>query len=209
VAHPLLWSGVAAAVLFVVTSLVEGLTRPGYNALRQPVSALALGPGGWVQQANFAVTGVLMLLLAAGLGIGLRGLGGSPLAPVLVGIYAIGLIGAGFFVTDPVAGYPPDPPPAPSRHGRLHELFSVFVFLPLLAACLVVARLLAAAGSPVWALYSLLTELVVIAGLVLSGLGFGGAPRLAPVAGVAQRIAIVAGWAWLALLALHLLGIAG
>ncbi|HEX4216330.1 MAG TPA: DUF998 domain-containing protein [Candidatus Dormibacteraeota bacterium] len=206
---PLLWSGVGGAILFVVTFLIEGLTRPGYDARRQPVSALALGPGGWMQQANFVLTGILMLLFAAGLGIGLRGLGGSPLAPLLVSVYAVGLIVAGVFVTDPVAGYPPDPPPAPSRHGRVHDLSAVFVFVPLFAACLVVGRLLAASGSPAWALYSLLIAIIIPVGVVVAGLGFGGSTRLAAEAGIAQRIAIVAGWAWLALVALHLLGIAG
>lgn len=207
--QPLLWAGVAGAVLFVGTFLVEGLTRRNYDTFRQPVSALALGPGGWMQQVNFVATGVLMLLLAAGLGASLRPLGGSPLAPVLVGIYAAGLILAGIFVTDPVPGYPPDPPAAPTRHGHLHTISSLLVFLPLFAAAIVVGRLLAASGSPAWAAYSLLTAVAIIAGMLLSGAGFGGASRVAPVAGVVQRAAIIAGWGWLALLALHLLGIVG
>jgi hypothetical protein len=43
----LLWLsvGVAAAVLFTLIYLIEGMTRPGYNAWQQPVSALSLGPG--------------------------------------------------------------------------------------------------------------------------------------------------------------------
>ncbi len=50
---PLLWLsvGVVAAVLFTLIYLIEGVTRPGYNAWPQPVSALSLGPGGWIQQA--------------------------------------------------------------------------------------------------------------------------------------------------------------
>lgn len=207
--QPLLWAGVAGAVLFVGAFLVEGLTRRDYNPFRQPVSALALGPGGWVQQVNFVATGILMLLLAAGLGVALRPLGGSPLAPVLVGIYAAGLILAGLFVTDPVPGYPPDPPAAPTRHGHLHTVSSLFVFLPLVAAAIVVGRLLAAGGSPAWAAYSFLSAVAVAAGMVLSGAGFGGAPRLAPVAGIVQRATIIAGWGWLAFLALHLLGVVG
>jgi Protein of unknown function (DUF998) len=64
----LLYCGLAAGPVFVTTFLAEGATRPGYRPSRHPVSSLALGPRGWVQTANFAVTGTLVLAGAAGLG---------------------------------------------------------------------------------------------------------------------------------------------
>src|SRR5215831_16449469 len=62
----LLWLtvGVAGAVLFTLIYLIEGVTRPGYSAWQQPVSALSLGPGGWIQRVNFVVYGVCTLCLA-------------------------------------------------------------------------------------------------------------------------------------------------
>ena len=63
----LLSCGVAAGPLFVLTALTEGATRADYHPLRHPVSSLALGPRGWVQVANFSVTGALYLGYAAGL----------------------------------------------------------------------------------------------------------------------------------------------
>ncbi len=42
----LLLCGVVGSVGFTATWLVEGATRPGYDAWRQPISALSLGPGG-------------------------------------------------------------------------------------------------------------------------------------------------------------------
>jgi hypothetical protein len=89
-------AGAAAGPLFVAAFLAEGATRPDYDPLRQPVSALALGPRGWRQRANFAVTGTL--LLAGAVGLGRRG--------GLVGAAAVGLLGAGAFRTYPIAGYP-------------------------------------------------------------------------------------------------------
>src|ERR1700735_253087 len=59
--------GVAAGPLFVTAFLIQGATREGYRPSRHPVSSLALGPRGWVQAANFAVTGTLVLAGAAGL----------------------------------------------------------------------------------------------------------------------------------------------
>src|SRR5258708_31878652 len=49
----LLTCGTVGSLLFTITYLVEGATRPDYNAWQQAVSALSLGPGGWVQQINF------------------------------------------------------------------------------------------------------------------------------------------------------------
>jgi len=54
--------GVAGAVLFTTIYLIEGMTRPDYNALQQPISALSLGPGGWLQQANFILYACLLRL---------------------------------------------------------------------------------------------------------------------------------------------------
>ena len=66
-ARRLLRCGVWAGPVFAAMFLAEGAVRDGYRPLRHPVSSLALGPRGWIQTANFAVTGVLCLAGAAGL----------------------------------------------------------------------------------------------------------------------------------------------
>src|SRR6266851_3237333 len=53
--------GLAAGPVFVAVFGAEGAVREGYSPLRHPVSSLALGPRGWIQAANFAVTGTLVL----------------------------------------------------------------------------------------------------------------------------------------------------
>ncbi len=58
-----MWAGPVFAAAF----LVEGGVRDGYRPLRHPVSSLALGPRGWIQTANFAITGAACLAGAAGL----------------------------------------------------------------------------------------------------------------------------------------------
>ena len=63
----LLACGVIGGPLFVVVFLVEDATRVGYDPLRHPVSSLALSDNGWMQTANFVVTGLLALAFAAGL----------------------------------------------------------------------------------------------------------------------------------------------
>ncbi|MEK8107959.1 DUF998 domain-containing protein [Micromonospora sp. M12] len=49
------------------------LTRDGFDLSRQPLSLLALGDLGWIQTANFVLTGLLGLAGAVGLRRVLRG----------------------------------------------------------------------------------------------------------------------------------------
>jgi Protein of unknown function (DUF998) len=58
--------GGIGALLFTVTYLIEGFTQPGYNAWQQGIAALSLGLGGWVQQVNSIVFGVLLVLASVG-----------------------------------------------------------------------------------------------------------------------------------------------
>ena len=137
-AKTLLACGVISGPLFVAAFLVEGATRADYDPLRHPVSSLALGDGGWTQSINFIVTGLLTLAFAAGLRRAFRPPEGSTWGPLLVGVWAVGLLGAGIFVTDPVSGYPPGFPDRLSGyswHGALHDLFSLLAFVALAAAC--------------------------------------------------------------------------
>ncbi len=133
----LLYCGLAAGPVFITTFLTEGATRPGYRPSRHPVSSLALGPRGRVQAANFAVTGTLVLAGAAGLGHVADPSLSSRAGRALIGAAGAGLIGAAVFATDPVSGYPPgtpDAPTQPSRTGIVHNLAAVPVFLGLPAA---------------------------------------------------------------------------
>ena len=205
----LLVCGVIGPLFFILVFLLEGATRAGYNALRQPVSSLSIGESGWMQAANFMITGSLLLAFAFGLRVALRNSPGRVWGPLLIGLAAIGLIGAGFFTTDPLNGYPPGTPLMPalrSQHGRLHDLFGVPVFLGLPIACFVFSFRFARLGDPAWAVYSLLSGLLMFVTFVLAGMGFSQTPGYADFAGVYQRISIITGWTWMALLAVHLLG---
>src|SRR5207253_5617448 len=116
----LLACGVVAGPLFVAALLLEGALRPHYSALLHPGSSLALGDLGWIQDVNFLVAGVLTLAYAIGLRQALRPGRAAAWGPILVGWWAVGLLGAGLFVTDPVNGYPPGTPDHltdPTLHG--------------------------------------------------------------------------------------------
>src|ERR1700729_230070 len=95
-----MWAGPAFTAVF----LAEGTAREGYRQSRHPVSSLALGPRGWVQTANFVVTGTLCLAGAAGLRlagdrmaggwVGGGWVGGGLAGPVLVAAAGAGLLTA-------------------------------------------------------------------------------------------------------------------
>ena len=204
----LLACGVIGGPLFVVAFLIESATRADYDPLRHPVSSLALGDSGWTQVVNFIVAGLLMLAFAVGLRRALRSLGGSTWGPLLVGVWAIGLLGAGIFVTDPVSGYPPgtsDRLYGYSWHGVLHDLFSLPAFVALAAACFVFGYRFTVRGERGWAIYSIVTGVVFTVAFVLSSAGFGQAEGLVDLAGLFQRIGVIVGFGWLTLLAVHLL----
>jgi hypothetical protein len=186
----------------VIAFLIQGIVRPGYDAVQQPVSSLAIGRSGWVQRANFVGTGLLMCGLAVGLDLALRPYGISLLASVLVGAYAIGLIGAGIFVTDPFnsAATELGQGEPPSLEGTLHAAFSIVVFLALPAACLVVAVGFLRAGWLAWATYSFVSGVLFATGFV-----FMTRRELGHIFGLVQRATIIVGWAWLTVLATYLL----
>jgi len=202
----LLACGAIGPLFFIVMFLIEGATRSGYNPLRQPVSSLSLGEFGWTQVTNFIITGSLLIAFAIGLQLALRSSGGGVWGPLLIGLAGIGLIGAGIFSLDPLNGYPPGTPLMPavrSQHGRLHDLFGVPVFLGLPIACFVFSRRFARLDERGWALYSILAGLGMFVTFVLAGLGFGQVPGFAGFAGLVQRLSIVIGFTWIALLAVY------
>src|SRR5262245_13859060 len=62
----LLLAGVVAGPLYLAAGLIQGLTRTGFDLARHPLSGLANGPAGFVQTANFVLTGALVIAAAAG-----------------------------------------------------------------------------------------------------------------------------------------------
>jgi Protein of unknown function (DUF998) len=204
----LLTCGAIAGPLFIIIFLVEGATRANYNPLRHPVSSLALGDFGWMQVVNFILAGFLMLAFALGLRLILRDQKGSFWGPLLVGIWGIGLLGAGLFLTDPVSGYPPGTPDLllnPTEHGELHDQISLLGFLALTVACFIFCYHFVTRGEQGWALYSAITGILFPIGMILASVAFSQNASLVAFGGLIQRVTVTIGWIWLSLLSVHLL----
>lgn len=195
----LLSLGVIGAVLFVVTFIIDGATRPGYRPAYHVVSALALGSRGWIQTTNFIVVGSMMTLAAIGSFSALSGWIGQ----VLFVVYGVALLASGLFSMDPIRGYPPGTPEGTpetsSRTNDIHNSLGGLVFLSITATAAAFAFQL---SETPWVVYSAVTAVAV---LVLIG-AFGRAWNAdSPRSGLIQKVMIVVGWTWVALICVHLM----
>ena len=183
----LLAAGTAGGLAFTGVYLAEGATRAGYRALAQPISALSLGPGGWVQQLNFIVFGVLVCLSAAGWRAALAPGRGAVAFPVLRIAAGAGLVMDGLFAQDPSGGYPPGARPgAVTVHGQLHTLFAVITITALASGCFVLAARFAA--EPAWRRWATFAAAAGVATIVFIA-AFGAAGAQGGLAGLWERAA--------------------
>lgn len=196
--NALLLAGVVAPLLFVVTFLIDGQTRPEYRPTYHVVSGLALGPRGWIQTSNFIVCGLLITISA----LGIHEATSSVWLSGVIAIFGLALFASGIFPMDPTRGYPPGAPIEPTeftRAHKLHDLAGIVVFATLPIAAGVAAFTL---DSTPWAIYSGLTALATAVAFFVFGWAMENAH---PRAGLIQRITIIVGWLWLAATCAHLM----
>ena len=192
VTKSLLGYGVIAGPFYFIVSLAQALTRDGFDLTRHEWSLLANGSLGWVQIANFILTGAMVLAFAVGLRRALR----SKVA-WLIGVFGVGLIGGGVFRADPALGFPPGTPDGPgavSWHGLLHFVCAGVGFLCLIVACLTLARRFAAEGDRRWAAFSAVTGVAFLAAFAGVATGTGGAAGTAVIFAFIAAVALAFGW---------------
>lgn len=125
------WAGILGPVLFVVIFLIEGWLRPGYDPQSMYISALSLGPRGWIQITAFLVFGVLLFVFTRGVAIEFYNDQSSRAGIILLNIIAIFFLLSGPFVMDPMD----TPQNLMSVHGTIHGILGGFVFL-LMPICM-------------------------------------------------------------------------
>ena len=202
----LLTCGIVAGPLYIVVVLLQLLTRDGFDISRHPASMLSNGDQGWIQIANFVVSGLLFVAGAIGLRRVLRAAAGrgATWGPWLVVVFGTGMVAAAAFSADPADGFPPGTPVGPpttmSWHGMVHFLVAGIAFLALIAACFVFARRFTATGRRGWAAFSTVTG-----GLFLVTWSLLFALQGARAVNIAFAVAIALALAWTSLLAAHVL----
>jgi uncharacterized protein DUF998 len=197
----LLRYGVLAGPFYLAVGVVQGLLRDGFDFSRHPLSLLANGPWGWVQTANFMLTGLMVLAAAMGFA---RVLGPKSRATSwFLGAFGLSMIVAAGFRADPVDGFPPGTPLGPpttiSMTGMVHFLAATLGFIMLGVACFVAARVMSRRQVRFLARVSFLSGVAVIIAF------FGGAAFSSSSAGVLGIwFSVIVGWTWLAIMSLHL-----
>jgi hypothetical membrane protein len=195
--------GIVAGPFYVVVSLAQAAGRDGFDLTRHDWSLLANGTGGWIQVANLILTGLMVAAAAIGYRRAMGAGVGRRWVPRLLATYGVGMVGAGVFRADPMAGFPagtPDGPPVePTLPGMLHFVSGGIGFLALILATLVLARRFRREGRRRRAVGSIFTGVAFLAGFVGISSGSG-----SPAMTLAFTAAVLVGWAWLSSTSAHL-----
>jgi hypothetical membrane protein len=201
VTKSLLGYGVIAGSSYLVVSLAQALTRDGFDLTRHAWSLLANGELGWIQVANFTVTGAMLVAFAVGLHRALAGGRGGRWAPRLIAAFGVGMaLSALVFRADPAQGFPPGAPEQPELtwHGALHYPVAGIAFLSVVVACFVLASRFVAEGRRGWAAFSRVAGVVFLVGFAGLSASAGAAWSV-----VGFIVALVVVFAWISAVAVH------
>lgn len=180
-------AGIVGPVMFTVAFVVQGLFRlDEYSPVAETVSALEAGPGGWVQQVNFVVFGLLTIAFAGGLHLGMRSSRAGWVGPAILVLSGLALLWAAVFPLRENAAGVTLPP-------GLHLVGGLTYFLSSALGLIVVSRRLAA--DPRWrslASYVLVAGITIVALFLVNGIFVlpDDAP-LHPYAGLVQRVIVL------------------
>jgi len=195
----LLACGVVGGPLYVTVTLVEALTRDGFDLRTHRFSWLTTGELGWIHQSAMVLVGVLSVLLAIGVRQRLQTGRGAVWAPRLLALFGVAYVVGGLLRADPVVGFPPGTTPDmvhSTWHGELQNASRSLSTLCLVAASLVVAARFAAEGRRIRAWLFGAGIPAVFAVLTAVGLAIGGNP-------VALAF-LMTPWVWVTALAMIL-----
>jgi hypothetical protein len=201
----LLACGMLVGPFYLAVGLMQAFVRDGFDLARHALSVLANGPGGWVQTANFVLSGLMVLAAAAGFR---RVLGPKSRAVSwFLGGFGASMIVAAVFAADPVDGFPVGTPTgyptSISTPGLVHFVAGTLGFTFLGVSCFLAAWAMRHRKVPALARLSFLCGLAVVLGF------FGGAAFSSSSAGILGIwFSVVVGWAWLAVMSFHLYRVA-
>ncbi|MCM3746425.1 DUF998 domain-containing protein [Paenibacillus pasadenensis] len=198
----LLIGGAISAPLFFVVSIVQVMMRSGFDIRRHAISMLSLGDAGWIQSANFMLTGCLGIVAAIGISRQLRGDRMGVWGAILIGLYGVGMIVAGIYPPDAGLSFPPgasvEMPARMSSTALIHSAAFFTSFICLVAACLMYARSFAVRRNRAWMSYCIATGTLSPA-LIAAGASMSNG------IGVVMAIAGMLAFGWVSALSLRLM----
>ena len=182
----------ASVVVLLTMVQYDFMIQTGWRPVADPAGAwpsgLALGPYGWAQSLNFAVSGLALIFFALGLRRGIAGGSKAGSALLLVSAFAMTLLA---FETDPITRTGPR-----TLHGWVHDLAFILFVVSLTPSFFFLWRCME--KDPLWKSYGRYT---LITGLLATPL------LLLP--GPTYYLSLVLILTWLELLAIRLWRVAG
>ena len=129
-------AGLLAPPIFGLLVLLQDVWRVDFASTRRFISELAIGPWGWLQIANFLVSGPLVVLFARTLAAHFHDDKAGRWGAYMLAVIGTSMFFSGVFVAD-ASGAPPD---EATWHGAVHLLFGLTVFTLIPASCLLFLR---------------------------------------------------------------------
>jgi Protein of unknown function (DUF998) len=191
--------GVVAGPLYVSVTMVQALTREGFDLKHHRFTLLTTGDLGWIHQLNMIVVGALTMLFAIGVSQVLASGRGAVWAPRMLGAVGLAYLFGGLFVADPIVGFPPGTTAEMSQktwQGIIQNGSRGASTLALLVTSVIIAQWFYARGYRGWAWFygAGFPTMFVTLSLVGMAIGFNGG-------GLAF---LVTPWIWISTLAVHL-----
>jgi hypothetical membrane protein len=156
-------AGIAGPIIFGVVGLVQSVLRQDHSLVEHPISALAAGNSGWVQNVNFLLFGLLMIAFAVGLHLGVRPSRSGWVGLAFLVLSGIGLMWGGLFPATDSAG-------AFDENRVLHIPGFIMTFLGGGIGLVVISRRMA--RDPRWksvATYALATGITMLVLILVGG----------------------------------------
>ena len=198
VTRSLLGWGVVAGPFYLVVGLTLALTRPGFDLSQHALSLLMLGEWGWMHRANVPLSALMVLAAAVGLSRAIRSGRGLAIA-ALTAVYGLGLILSAVFIPDPARGFPAgETGRMATTSGLLHLVFGALALLALTAAAFAYSGWCRRIGERRRATISALLGVIIVINFSL-----GAAFATSTIGIGALWLAVLGGWALLALASAH------
>lgn len=192
--------GIAAPIVFTLLVIIAGTYYPGYSHVTQAISELggveAKNP--LIQNANFFISGVLIVAFALGLYRNLAGARRSAFAATLVGAFGLVSVAHAFLPCDAGCEFV-------STVGSVHNVTGLAGFLSVIAGVFLISRIVAV--DPNWESYrgySIMTAVGGLASLVL-WIALAKAARIQIMNGSLQRVFAGTILLWIEVIAVRLL----
>ena len=104
----LLACGIAAGPLYVTVTMIEALTRDGFDLRYHRFSWLTTGDLGWIHQSSMVLVGVSAVLLGLGARRIMKTGPGATWGPRVLVLFGLAYVAGGLLRADPVVGFPPE-----------------------------------------------------------------------------------------------------